>query len=153
MLKLFDALGHTPVGEFLRESTLAFALTESLHLIALSVIGGVVGTVGLSASGIMAQRDWARPLADSLRPLFLAALVAVAVSGLGLVAASPRKYYTNPVFWAKLELLAIAILAYALLDRHLARAGRDRWYWRGAALAVVAAWLSVAIAGRLIGLI
>ena len=153
LLPLFEALGRTPAGEYLRASTLAFALTEAVHLIALALIGGIVAVVGLSGAGLFVPRAWASALTVSLRPLFLGATTAVILSGLGLVAAGPYKYYSNPVFWIKLDLLAGALILYAIIDRSLARRMDDRWYWRAGAFMLPVLWLSVAIAGRAIGLI
>ena len=151
LLTLFEALGNSTPGLFLRHSTLAFALTETVHLLALSLLGGIVAAVGLSSAGIVIRPDWARDLADALRRLFFVALVVVVLSGVGLVAAGPYKYYTNPVFWVKLTLLGVAFIAYLLLDRRLKGASSTGLLFSG--IGVVALWLSVAIAGRAIGLI
>lgn len=154
LLPLFERLGQTWPGIFLRDSTLAFALTEAVHLIALSLLGGVVATIGLSAAGIGLSRDWAVALARSLRPLFLIALALVILSGTGLVAAGPYKYYTNAVFWWKLSLLPVAVLIYAGLDYRLSATGQATALGsRAIALLLILVWLAVAIAGRLIGLI
>jgi hypothetical protein len=154
LLPLFEALGRTGVGQFLRHYTLAFALTEALHLIALSLIGGIVTAVGLGAAGILVSRDSAAAFGRSLRPLFVGALLTVILSGLGLVAAGPYKYYSNPVFWVKMWLLLGAILGYAALDRRLARAGAlPGVAWRIGSVLLLLLWLSVAVTGRGIGLI
>jgi hypothetical protein len=154
VLSLFEALGETALGQFLKDSTIAFALTEAGHLIALSLLGGIVAAVGLSASGILLSREWAAPLAKALRRAFVLALLVVILTGTGLVAAGPYKYYTNPVFWVKIGLLAVALIAYVGLDRALARPGKGaRIGVRILGGIVVLLWLLVAIAGRGIGLI
>jgi hypothetical protein len=154
LLPLFDALGRTGAGQFLRHYTLAFALTEAVHLIALSLIGGIVTAIGLAAAGILIRRDTAPAFGRALRPLFVGALAVVILSGLGLVAAGPYKYYSNPVFWVKMWLLLAAILAYAVLDRRLAGPAALRGFgWRLWGVLLIALWLGVAMAGRGIGLI
>ena len=153
MLALFEALGRTAPGEFLRDSTLAFALTEAAHLLALSLIGGVVAAIGFSTAGVVVRRDLAPDLARALRPVFWIALVLVVVSGIGLVSAGPYKYYSNPVFWVKLQLLLGAVLTYLLVDYAVSGGKVERWQWRIVALPFLVVWLAVAVAGRLIGLI
>ncbi len=154
LLPLFEALGNSPPGLFLKDSTAAFALTEAAHLVGLSLLGGIVATVGLSGSGILLSPNWAAAFAHALRPIFLVSLFVVLLSGIGLVAAGPYKYYTNPVFWVKLSLLGTALIGYALLDRKLTRQDvLTAIGWRIAAILVVLLWLAVAIAGRVIGLI
>ena len=50
--RLFVALGETPLGLFMRDSSWAFATTESAHLLALAVVGGAVTLLGLAALGL-----------------------------------------------------------------------------------------------------
>jgi hypothetical protein len=154
LLPLFEALGRSAPGVFLRDSTLAFALTEALHLLALSLVGGIVTVTCFGTAGVLIGRAQAAALGRGLRPLFAGALLFVVATGLLLVAAGPYKYYSNPVFWVKMDLLAIAVMGYVLLDRRLARSPTlPGAGWRLWALALAGLWLSVAIAGRAIGLI
>lgn len=157
LVPLFEALGRSAPGLFLRASTPAFAATEAIHLIALSLVGGIVTVVLLATAGILLARPDAPSLAKALRPLMIGALATVIVTGGMLVAAGPFKYYTNPVFWWKMALLILAIAGYATVDRRLVAAGGSPALpsirWRVGAVALLPLWLSVAIAGRMIGLI
>jgi hypothetical protein len=149
----FDWLGATPVGAYLNQSTAAFAATESLHIIALSLIGAVVLITHLAALGLMLNPLAAADVSRNLRPVAHVGLVVVVVSGLLLVAAGPFKYYTNPLFPVKLMLFGAALVSWTWLDRLLTRADASLLATRCLAAASLLLWTSVVIAGRWLGLI
>lgn len=149
----FVWLGATPVGAYLNQSTAAFAATESIHIIALSLVGGVVLITHLGALGLILKPLAAAEVSRNLRPVARIGLVVVIVSGLLLVAAGPFKYYTNPLFPVKLALLGAALVSRTSLDRLLTRADTSLLATRSVAAASLLLWTSVVIAGRWLGLI
>src|SRR5712691_6866186 len=52
MLDLFHAIEFSAAGQLIKSSSWAFAVTESIHLLALSVIGGAVLVVDLRMLGL-----------------------------------------------------------------------------------------------------
>lgn len=150
---LFAAVGRSGLGVLERKYTSLFAATETVHVLALSVVGGVVLAVTLAAVRRSALSSGT--LAHALRPWLVGALATVATTGLALVAAGPLKYYTNPVFPWKMGLLIAALAAYALFERRASAASARELplAWRAWALATLIVWGSVAVAGRAIGLI
>ncbi|MFC4313931.1 DUF6644 family protein [Steroidobacter flavus] len=153
----FVWLGETAIGSYLNQSTAAFAATESLHIIALSMVGGAVLITHLSALGLTLRSLPPATVVRNLQPVAYLGLALVTVSGLLLVAAGPFKYYTNPLFPVKLGLLAAALASHTWLTRRLAsglaHASAATIVTRALALASLLLWTGVVIAGRWLGLI
>lgn len=151
----FTWLGETPPGVFLAESTPAFAIVQSLHILAFGLLGGAILALDLAALRVVFRKSTLAQTGRLLLPVFIASLSTAAVSGLLLVAAGPLKYYSNPLFAWKLATLVIALLVHLALYPVLsAKAGE-----RGGAIAAslglasLVLWFGVAILGRWIGLI
>lgn len=150
---LFVWLGQTPMGRLLNQSTAAFATTESVHIIALSLIGGAVLVTHLAAVGWILKPIPPGTVMRTLRPVTLVGLVAVVISGVLLVAAGPFKYYTNPLFPVKLMLLATALASQSWLHVSLKRTTAPSTATRAVALGSLLLWTGVVITGRWLGLI
>lgn len=138
----FIWLGNTWAGQYLAGSTAAFAATEAVHIIALSLVGGAVLVADLAVLGVVMKRSRTELLIPQLQGIFLIGLAVVVISGVLLVAAGPYKYYTNPLFPLKLLLLAAALVVQYFLQRR-------KWL----AVSSLVLWTAVVIAGRWLGLI
>jgi hypothetical protein len=151
--QLFVWLGNTAVGQFLAGSTAGFATIESVHIIALAVIGGVILAANLAVLGVVLRGSNASGVIDQLRVPFNGSLALVAISGVLLVAAGPYKYYTNPLFPLKLVLLAAAIGVHFGLQKRLKFRGGVDGVARALAASSLLLWSGVVVAGRWLGLI
>ncbi|MEJ1963470.1 MAG: DUF6644 family protein [Gammaproteobacteria bacterium] len=151
--EIFLWLGRTAPGVALQQSTAAFAATEALHILGLSLVGGVILVANLSVLGVVLKSTPSQSIFAQSRLLYVSALSVVAVSGLLLVAAGPYKYYTNPLFPVKLALLAIAATLHAVLGRRLRRSHSIDSVSRWLAAASLVTWTAVVVAGRWLGLI
>jgi hypothetical protein len=151
--QIFTWLGNTTAGIALQHSTAAFAATESLHIIALSVVGGTILITDLTVLGTVLKRTEPHAVFRQLRTLYLSGLILVVASGVLLVAAGPYKYYTNPLFPVKLALLILAAALQTSLIRRLKRQPSVDRATRGLAATSLFLWTSVVIAGRWLGLI
>ncbi len=135
------------------DSMLAFPTIITLHTICMGLLAGASGAIDLrilgAAPGI--------PL-DPLRrfyPLMWTALGINAVTGALMVIGYPTKQLTNPLFYVKLALVALAIVLVYRIGVEVLHAGaggqkaitpRARWM----AAASLAAWVGLIIAGRLL---
>jgi hypothetical protein len=155
MRQAFLWLGHTPVGLYMRDSTNGFATVETVHLLGLALLGGVILLLGLGALNLAAAGDTPGATARSLRPVFAVALSVMLASGVLLVASKPLRYFLSPSFRWKVALLAVGIALYAALDRRLTRSSRDAATRTDGRLALLLllTWFGVGLAGRLIGLL
>lgn len=155
MRQLFLWLGHTPVGLYMRDSTNGFAAVETVHLLGLALLGGVVLILGLGALNVAVAGGTAASTAQTLRPVFAVALTVMLASGVLLVASKPLRYFLSPPFRWKIALLAVGVALYAWLDRRLTQPGHGAATRTDGRLALLLllTWFGVGLAGRLIGLL
>lgn len=106
---LFAWIERLALGVWIRESLSIFAYPGilTLHTLGLAVLAGTHAAIGLRVLGVAPRL----PLAP-LGAFFAVGwwgLVSSAVTGLALVLAYPAKALTNPLFYLKLVLVALAI--------------------------------------------
>lgn len=151
MLDLFQWLSHSAVGLYMQRSQWAFAVVETIHLLALAALGGVLLAVSLRSVGLL---RWLpeRELARELFPVVVTSFVAIAITGVLMVSEEALKCYYNPAFRAKMVALAIALaLSIPVYSLQATRADeRAPWWLRLGAAASLLAWFSVGVAGRAI---
>ena len=155
MRQAFIWFGHTPVGLYMRDSTNGFATVETVHLLGLALLGGVILLLGLGALNVAVAGGTPASTARTLRPVFALALAAMLASGVLLVASKPLRYFLSPAFRWKIALLVAGVALYAWLDRRLVQSDHSvatRTDGRLAVLLLIT-WFGVGLAGRLIGLL
>ena len=155
MRQAFIWFGHTPVGVYMRDSTNGFATVETLHLLGLAVLGGVVLLLSLGALQVAVAARTSAATARSLLPVFGAALTVMMTSGVLLVASKPLRYFLSAPFRWKIALLAAGVALYLYLGRRLTSRGEGPIPRSDKALAILLLfiWFGVGLAGRLIGLL
>jgi hypothetical protein len=154
---LFHWIEGTPLAVAVNNSTYAFALIESAHLVALAVIGGAVLVVDLRMFGVGFKNQPVAAVAMAARPWLIGSLAAMLLTGYLLFSTlAGGKYYWNIAYWWKMYFLLAAIV-YTFTVRQpfaLRRAANA-----SAAVAKLVAsvsiflWLGVAVMGRAIGFI
>lgn len=152
MLALFQWLGHSSLGHSMQKSTWAFAVAETVHLLALAALGGSVLVLTLRALGWL-RAIAAHKLAVELLPVIISSFAAILVTGVLMVSEEALKCYYSPAFRAKIAALAVAILLAVpvLLALIFRRDERSPWWLKINAALSLFAWLSVGVAGRAIG--
>ena len=152
LLSLFRWLGHSAVGLYMQRSTWAFAVVETVHLIALAALGGAVLAIQLTSLGVIRRIRLAR-LAAGLFPVVIGSLAVLVVTGLLMVSEESLKCYYSHAFRAKMLALAFAIVVFiplhAIQTRDISEA--VPWWLRVGAATSLLLWLSVGLAGRAIG--
>ena len=141
-------LGHTAVGVFMQQSTYAFAIVEMIHLLALTVLGGIILIVDLRIFGLGVKSHTAATLAQQLKPLLLGSLAVSGMSGVLLLSEEPIKCYYNPAFRAKMLCLAVAVAFYFFIQQRISGGSAK---WAGAVSLFL--WFCVGLAGRAVGFI
>ena len=154
LLALFQWFEQSGVGLAVRESVWAFAVIESIHLIALVMLGGSALLVDLRLLNLGLRQRPVAELARDAQRFFSAGLVLLILSGSALFASEAVKCYYSAPFRIKIITLVFAtIFTYGVRNRvALAEEGRVG----GASKALVAVlsigmWFTVAAAGRWIG--
>jgi hypothetical protein len=140
---------------WMRESPsfLAFPLMLSLHAIGMGLAAGINGALALRLLGVAPDV----PVSEMKRffPAMWAGVWVNGLSGVALLIAYPTKALTNPVFYVKLALVALALAISKSTGRRVfgQPAARDAERTRTArrlAVASLAVWISAITAGRLL---
>lgn len=149
----FAWIEGSALSEWIRgsESLLAFPGIITLHAIGLGILAGGSAAIDLRVLGFAPGV----PLAAMARflPVLWGAFLVNAVTGTLLLVAYPTKALTNPLFYVKLALVALAVWLIYHIGTTVLRApeAERKPMAAGAkllAVASLAAWLAVILAGR-----
>ena len=153
LLDVFQALENTGFAVAFKESPWAFAVTESVHLLALSVMGGAVLLVDLRLLGLGLTSRPVRELGDEAWRWMTGALIVLIATGLGLFLSEAVKCYYSTPFWVKMSTLLVATLFTYTIRRRVVMGAAPEVGVSGKAIAVLSMllWFVVAASGRWIG--
>jgi hypothetical protein len=152
LLSFFQWCEATRLGLTIRESTVLFPVIESVHLVALALIGGAIIVVDLRFLGYGLTNLSLKQVARNARPWLIGGVTVMFLTGIPLFLSEATKCYFNPAFWVKMTALAAALLfAFTVRSRMAAadRAGSGSLKLTG--LLSLCLWLTVGVAGRVIG--
>src|SRR5689334_11472872 len=122
LLPYFQWLEASALSRAISTSSWAFAVVESIHLLALAVIGGSVLMLDLRFLGFGLRRQSIREVADEAQPWLIASLIVMLVTGAVLFISEPIKCYYSTPFWVKMTSLALAMLFTFTVRRRMTRA-------------------------------
>jgi hypothetical protein len=151
---LFSWFEASWLGAGIRESRWLFPVIESLHLLGLAALGGMVLVVNLSLLGLGLGRPSSAQLWRDLRPWFLGSLAVMLATGLLLFSSEAVKLYYHGAFWVKMSALILSLLFTATVQRSTALADPARISARrsrAVALISLLLWFLVGAGGRWIG--
>jgi hypothetical protein len=147
-----ETLERSGLSTWIRESESAFAyyFVLVIHNIGLALLVGASGVLGARLLGFVPELPLA-PLRRYLRFVWAGFWLNV-VSGVFLLIAYPTKALTNPVFYVKLVLIAVGVVALKRIERQLSLDAGARESGlaieRSLALWILGSWLGVLTAGR-----
>ena len=154
LLPFFTWCETTALGSAIRASKWLFPVIESVHLLGLAVMGGLLLLVDMRLLGLGLRRQPAAQLAKDAEPWLVGSVAVMLLSGVLLFLSESVKCYYSQPFWVKMSALGLAVLftftvrrRVAAADEAPARPVRARLV----ALASIALWGSVAWGGRWIG--
>ena len=136
-----------------RDSLYLFAVTQSLHLVAVTIFIGAILIVDLRLLGWGPVRQPRAGIARSAERILLWAGLAVLVTGIPQFTTNALSYSRSPVFIFKMWLLAATLIFTATLRRWVALTDEGRlpsWVPKAVGAVSLALWMSVTISGRLI---
>ncbi|MGD0797666.1 MAG: DUF6644 family protein [Acidobacteriaceae bacterium] len=150
---LYDS--HT--GTAIRESNNAFPIIESVHVLSITLLFGTIAVLDLRMLGLVLRPIAIPRVARNILPLTACGFAISVTSGFLLFWAEAAKNYSNPAFRVKLVLLALGglnpLVFHTLIYRragHWEQRAASPWRVRAAALASLAIWSGVILAGRAI---
>ena len=147
-----NTLERSGLSTWIRESESAFAyyFVLVIHNIGLALLVGTCGVLGARLLGFVPELPVA-PLRRYFRFIWAGFWLNV-VSGIFLLIAYPTKALTNPVFYIKLVLIALGVVALKRIERRLSLDAGTRDsilpVGRPLALWMLGLWLGVLTAGR-----
>ena len=134
-------------------STYAFPVIVTLHTLGMGFLAGGSAAIDLRILGI-APHVQLKPMGRFL-PLLWLAFAVMAISGVLLLIAYPTKAFTNPMFYLKLCLIALAVwLVHRIADMVLRSAPADMEpispKVKALAFTSLLSWIALITAGRLL---
>ncbi|HZP49070.1 MAG TPA: DUF6644 family protein [Vicinamibacterales bacterium] len=154
MLSVFQSIEFSAIGQALKNSSWAFAVIESIHLLALAAIGGAVLVVDMRLLGLGLKRQTVVDVARDAQPVFVWSLLVMLVTGAALFVSEAIKCYYSTPFWVKMTSLALAILFTFTVKRRATlsdHAPASPAMLRLIALVSLTLWFGVGAGGRWIG--
>lgn len=152
---LFKWLQYSPPLALMRSSPWFFPIIASIHLAGLALIGGAVLVVDLRLLGLGLRHQPVSQVAQDAERWLLVSLAILLPTGiLQFMCFAATKYYYLTAFWVKMAALCLALLFTFSLHRKVAMSHDTVSPLCSKLVAVISLslWLSVAVAGRLIGL-
>jgi len=154
VLPWIEWVAASALGQAISKSSWAFAVIESVHLLALAVIGGAVLMVDLRLLGFGLRAQPLDRVARDAWPWFVGSWVVMIVSGVLLFVSEPLKlYFSTPFFWKMIFLLSGSVFA-VTVRRKVTMAGDGRTpplVMKLVGLVSLLLWSGVGSAGRWIG--
>jgi hypothetical protein len=154
LFPFFEWCEATAFGQAVKTSAWAFAVTESMHLLALAAIGGAVLVVDLRLLGLGLKSQRVSDVARDAYPWMVGSLIVMLITGATLFMSEAIKCYYSTPFWVKMTSLALAILFTFTVRRKITMAEEGRVrpaVYKLVALVSLALWFGVGAGGRWIG--
>ena len=154
LLPFFQWCETVWLGRFVVESNWLFPVIESVHLLALALLGGSILVVDMRLVGLGLNGREVKEIAREARPYMNLALILMVSTGVPLFLSEPIKCYYSPAFWVKMWTLAFALMFTYTIRTKTTRMEYVRNTARRQVLVgalSIALWFTVASAGRWIG--
>jgi hypothetical protein len=154
LLSLFEALENGPIGVFMKGQSVTFATVESVHLLALAMLGGAVFASDLRLLNVLFRDIPSKTVTDGAHRWFKYALLTGLISGFLMLAGVATKCYHNPYYWTKMIALATGILFAYFVRKPLLAGDHSQlrpFTLKLVGLASISVWFMVAASGRWIG--
>ncbi|MBW8863058.1 MAG: hypothetical protein JF601_11945 [Acidobacteria bacterium] len=154
LLAFCQWVSTTAVGQAINMSSWAFAVIESVHLLALAVIGGAVLMLDLRLLGLGLRDQPIARIARDAQPWLTGSLIVMLFTGVLLFSSEPIKCYNSTPFRVKMSSLVLAMIFAFTVRRKVALAGDGQvpvvWL-KIVAIVSLVLWLGVGASGRWIG--
>jgi hypothetical protein len=148
----FEACEMTAIGSWVAQSTYAFALIETLHIIALAVLLGTMVVVDVRLLGVNSRWHAPAELARELAPWTVVSLVLMFATGISMFLSEATRLSRNAPFYYKIVFLILAVVLHFAVYWKVTSAqhGEFSLSWKLVASLSLTSWFLVALAGRAI---
>ena len=147
-----DWCNATLISQTIQQSLWLFPVIESVHLLGLALLGGATLVMDARLLGLGLTRQSVPLVAAATRRWLLLGIAIMLATGIPLFLSETEKLYHSDAFWVKMAALGFILLFSATVKRRYL-GGDILNPLLGAVLGAVsmAAWFTVAAAGRWIG--
>jgi hypothetical protein len=114
MNELIEAIANSSIGIMMAENPIAFPWVETVHVVAITTVLGVIAIVDLRLLGLAGVSYPVSRLSNTLVPVTWVAFALAAITGALLFTSQPATYVENFAFQMKMLLLVAAGLNMAL---------------------------------------
>ena len=154
LLAFFEWMETSTLGQIGKTYGGVYALGQSLHLMALALLGGTVLVTDLRLLNVVLRDVPSEVVVENAHKWFKIAVAAIVATGIFMAAAVALRMYYNAFFWAKMIALSTGIVfvffvKYPLLTRP--HSTINPLVIKSMAVASLFLWFSVAATGRWIG--
>jgi uncharacterized membrane protein len=139
------ALYTTPISSAIRETAGIIPATQSIHIVAITVVVGSALVTDLRLAGVLATDEAPQTVVRRYLPWMWTAIAVLLATGTILAVGEPNRVLTNTVFWSKMALVAFAFTLTLLFRYPILHPQFQLEHARWAALVKPMAWLSLAV--------
>lgn len=158
MEAFFEWLSNTGLGTAVRENEMLFPWTESLHVLALTIVVGSIAIVDLRLLGIASGKRPISKLMQDVLPITWISFIGALITGFTLFTSQAPTYAGNFFFQMKMVMLVLVGINVAVFHGMTVRSV-DQWdvvadvptAARVAGATSLALWTLVIVFGRWIG--
>ena len=154
MNDFLESVGRTPLSQMMQNASWTISLVQSAHIMALAVVFTSAAAVDLRLLGVMGRDQPLQRTTERFLPAVGWGVLALAVTGLLLMIAEPKRAILNPYFQIKMAALAAVLCLTWALGAAVAR-HPERWTMpqrrglsRLTAAVSLALWALIITAGR-----
>lgn len=154
----FEWLSNTGLATAVRESEMLFPWTESLHVLALTIVVGSIAIVDLRLLGIASGKRPISKLMKDVLPITWVSFVGALITGLVMFISQATTYAENFFFQIKIVLLVLVginvLVFHGMTVRSVAQwdtAGKVPVSARVAGATSLLLWTGIVVFGRWIG--
>jgi len=154
VLPFCEWVSKTAVSQAISQSSWAFAVIESVHLLGLAAIGGAVLILDLRLLGLGLRDQPIERIARDAHPWLVSSLIVMLVTGGLLFSSEPVKCYNSTPFWVKMWSLLFAMIFAFTVRKKVALAGEGHVHpvWlKVVGIVSLTLWFGVGAGGRWIG--
>lgn len=156
--RILDWLGDTSLAVAVRENEMLFPWTESIHVLALTIVVGSIAIVDLRLLGLASRGRPITKLMKDVLPITWVAFLCALITGLMMFISQANVYMENIYFKVKIVLLMVAginvLVFHSLTARSVAQwdaTGAVPVGAKAAGAASLGLWTLIVICGRWIG--
>jgi hypothetical protein len=148
-------IGDTWLSLWIVERFWAIPIIQTIHILTLAVTFGAVLLMNLRVLGLVGTDRTIARTGQRYLPMVWYGFVILIITGLGMITAEPVRELINPIFWIKMGLFLVAVVAAAWFQKSITRQSAG---WAASetasaglklgALGIIALWLVIMLCGR-----